>query len=154
MKKYQLIILFFLLFHTSLMQAQVLYNTGAMYVGGVATESGEPALYIQGDIKAGQSSKIDHQGKTVLTGNFINDVTDGNVFSSQGGIFEFKGKASQQIIGKANRSSHYIKFPNQVIINMAATDLTQSTVVIDTCMGISVKNLKFKNGRMVLASKA
>jgi hypothetical protein len=156
MKNYQLIILFFLLFHASSVHAQGLYNTGAMYVGGTATENGEPALYIAGDIKAGKNSRIDHPGKTVLTGNFINDVTDGNVFSSWDGIFEFKGKTSQQITGKADRNNYYIKFPNQVIINMNmdATDYAQSTVVIDTCMGISIKNLKFKNGRMVVDSKA
>jgi hypothetical protein len=156
MKKYQLIILFFLLFCASFVHAQkqALYNTGAMYVGGTATENGEPALYIAGDIKAGGKSQINHPGKTVLTGNFINDVTDGNVFSSWGGLFEFRGNASQQIKGTADRSSHYIKFPDQVIIKMATTDPAKSTVVIDASMGISVKNLIFRNGRMVIDSKA
>jgi hypothetical protein len=135
-------------------QAQVLYNTGEMYVGGTATETGNPALYIQGGIKAGGNSQIAHQGKTVLTGDFINDVTDGNVFSTQGGIFEFQGSGSQEIKGTADRSSHYIKFPEQVIINMTATDPAKSTVVIDTSMGIWIKNLKFPKGRMVVDSKA
>jgi hypothetical protein len=154
MKNYHLIILFFLLFHASFGHAQVLYNTGAMYVGGTATENGEPALYIAGDIKAGKNSQIDHPGKTVLTGNFINDVTDGNVFSSWGGLFEFRGNASQQIKGTADRSSHYIKFPDQVIIKMVTADPMKSTVVIDADMGISVKKLIFRNGRMVINSKA
>ncbi|MDR1402072.1 MAG: hypothetical protein LBJ60_00025 [Tannerellaceae bacterium] len=155
MKKYQLTVLFFtLLFHASLLQAQVMYNAGKMYVGGTASENGTSALYIQGDLKVGKDSQIAHKGKTVLTGDFINDVNTGNVFSSCDGIFEFKGNASQQIKGTADRSSHYIKFPDQVIINMLTDDYAKSTVVIDTCMGISIKNLKFKKGRMVVDSKA
>ncbi|MDR1202556.1 MAG: T9SS type A sorting domain-containing protein [Tannerellaceae bacterium] len=154
MKKHQLIVVFFFFFLASLVQAQVLYNTGGMYVGGAASENGQPALYIQGDVKAGGDSRIAHKGKTVLTGNFINDVTSGNVFSSWDGIFEFKGKVSQQIKGTADRSSHYIKFPDQVIINMLTDDYLQSTIVIDTCMGISIRNLKFRKGRMVVDSKA
>jgi hypothetical protein len=154
MKKYQLVILFSLLFHASFVQAQVLYNTGEMYVG-VATKSDEPTLYIQGSIKAGgENSQIKHEGKTVLTGNFINDVTAGNVFSSQNGVFEFKGNASQQITGTADKGKNYIKFPDQVIVNMAVTDFDKSTVVIDAGMGVSMANLKLTNGRMVVDSKA
>jgi hypothetical protein len=136
------------------MQAQVLYNTGEMYVGA-ATKTDEATLYIQGAIKVGgEKSNIKHEGKTVLTGDFINDVTVGHVFSSRNGIFEFRGNDSQQIRGAADKSKNYIEFPNQVIINMTTTDFTKSTVVIDGNMGISINNLAFTNGRMVVDSKA
>ncbi|MDR3141879.1 MAG: hypothetical protein LBU37_09180 [Tannerellaceae bacterium] len=120
-----------------------------------ATTDGGTTLYIQGDIKAeGQNAKIEHEGTTVLTGDFVNNVTAGHVFSSRNGIFEFRGNASQQIKGTADKSVNYIEFPNQVIINMATTDYLKSTVVIDAGMGVSIENLKFANGRMVVDSKA
>ncbi|MDR0749074.1 MAG: hypothetical protein LBF62_05840 [Tannerellaceae bacterium] len=154
--KYQLTaIVFFLLFHTSFVQAQALYNVGKMYVGEATGGSGA-TLYIQGGMKVGGGNvNIEHKGKTVLTGDFTSEITTGHVFSSRNGVFEFRGDASQKIKGNgANRDVCYIEFPNQVIVNMTTNDYQQSTVVIDTATSVSMDNLEFKKGRMVLDSKS
>ncbi len=157
MSKYKFILLTFIILFPSLINSQeaVFYNKGKMTVKGSTSESGTAALYIQGGMAAGFESEIYHEGKTVLTGNFINNVIKGNVFKTRNGIFEFRGKTAQTIKGSADKSSHYIQFPNTIIINMDnPVDELQSVVVIDTCMGVSVKDIIFKKGRLVVDSKA
>jgi hypothetical protein len=136
-------------------QAQALYDVGKMYVGA-PIGSGGATLYIQGGMKVGGSDvQIKHEGKTVLTGDFTSEITAGHVFSSRNGVFEFRGNASQTIKGnESNRDQCYIEFPNQVIVNMATTNYLESTVVIDGATSVSMDNLEFTNGRMVLDSEA
>jgi hypothetical protein len=136
------------------LNAQALYNKGALYVGGVATDA-TTSLYVKGNLRVvGSDGSIAHKGKTVLTGDLINDVTKDYVFKStqKEGIFEFGGSSPQRIRGSADKISHYIEFPEQLHINNKASDYRLATVTIVPAMGIAITNMKFEQGRMVLAS--
>jgi hypothetical protein len=130
--------------------AKGFYNKGIIYVGTSATGT---SLYIQGDLTITESGSISHAGKTVLTGDFVNNVTSGNVFTTRSGTFEFKGSNSQRIYGTADKAANFIKFPEMVIINNQAANAQNSTVRIDPDMGATMKNLTFTRGRLVLDSK-
>ncbi|MDH6347748.1 T9SS type A sorting domain-containing protein [Parabacteroides sp. PH5-46] len=133
-------------------QAQVvLRNSGEMYVGRVASDT---ALYIMGNFKAYDVSDIAHPGKTILTGDFINDVTGtSKVFNSgtRAGTFEFRGTAAQTVSfgSNASKQNNYILFPNNVVIKNTSS---AGTVTITPSAAAQVKNVTFPNGRLVLDS--
>ncbi|MDR0431599.1 MAG: T9SS type A sorting domain-containing protein [Tannerellaceae bacterium] len=127
----------------------VLRNSGAMYVGGDASSTG---LYIQGDFAAHGASDIEHPGKTVLTGDFINNTTGtSKVFTStstgRSGVFEFRAEKIQQIKASASKSDNYILFPYTVIINNKDSILMASTAAAN------MKNIVFTRGKLVLDSE-
>lgn len=155
MNKYCLIAL--ALFSVSTLKAQVFYNKGAMSVqGGSSTTA---SLYIKGDMVVGGSDcNIAQVGKTVLTGDFVNKVTNGNVFSStiRSGTIEFKGSTSaQHIRGTANKATNYIHFPDIVAINNSnpGNSNDSAVVVMDPLMGATVTELLLTRGRFVLDSR-
>lgn len=138
-------------FSVACLSAQALYNKGALYVGTGTTTS----LYVKGDLKLVGSATIAHKGKTVLTGDFINDVNTSNNHAfvkpessstRPEGTFTFKGSVAQKIYGS---SRDYIQFPDSVVIEKQT-----STVTIDPEIDVEVKDLKFTSGRLVLDSKA
>ncbi|MDH6304832.1 hypothetical protein M2459_001568 [Parabacteroides sp. PF5-5] len=135
-------------------QAQVvLRNSGEMYVGRVASDT---ALYIVGNFKAYDVSDIAHPGKTILTGDFINDVTGtSKVFNSgtRAGTFEFRGTAAQTVSfgSNASKQNNYILFPNNVVIKNTSS---AGTVTITPSAAAQVKNVTFPSGRLVLDSEA
>jgi hypothetical protein len=149
MKKYLILSGLFVCSGISL-NAQALYNKGKLYVGTSSTAS----LYIKGNMRMTGSGYIAHEGKTVLTGDFINNVTANNVFSTRNGTFEFKGDVPQKIRGGANKTTHYITFPDTVIINHQGGNYQHTTVTIEPDMGVTLKNLTFTRGRLVVDSRS
>jgi hypothetical protein len=150
MKKYLFILSGLFVCSGMTLNAQVLYNKGKLYVGVSSTA----ALYVKGSMRMTESGYIAHEGKTVLTGDFINDVTANNVFSTRNGTFEFKGDGPQLIAGAADKTTHYITFPNTVIVNNQDGDYQHTTVTIDPDMGVTLKNLTFTRGRLVVDSRS
>jgi len=130
-----------------------MYNKGKMYVGGSENKT---TLYINGSFTAADNSEINHPGKTILIGDFINNVTGSStVFLDtevgRSGYFEFKNTANAQFIrGNANKATNPIKFPNTVIINNSSP---AKSVTLDPLMSANVKNVTFSSGRLILDSK-
>ena len=158
MKKYYLFLLSLYISLASFSQGQggavTLFNKGVLSVGGSANDSVPAALYIGGDFQAEDRSAVYHQGKTVLTGDFINNVAYGNVFSGLNGLFEFRGTTAQTIRGTADKASNYIDFPDNVVINNRnVNDLNGVSVTLDPLMGASVKLLNLQRGRFIVDSK-
>ncbi|MDR1645331.1 MAG: T9SS type A sorting domain-containing protein [Tannerellaceae bacterium] len=151
MNKYLLILSGLLVFSGATLNAQAVYNKGKLYVGSSSTNAN---LYIKGHLRMTGSGYIAHEGKTVLTGDLINDVTANTVFSTRNGSFEFRGDNAQQIRGTANKATSYVTFPNTVIINNKNSNAANTTVTIDPSKGITVKNLTFTRGRLVVESTA
>lgn len=81
----------------------------------------------------------------MLTGNFINNITEGNTFKDNTGLIEFVGSELQTIKGTANKSVNYLNFPSLRINNPASVHLSPS-------MGMEVMNLDLQKGRLVLES--
>ncbi|MDR1344747.1 MAG: hypothetical protein LBJ39_05270 [Tannerellaceae bacterium] len=121
-------------------------NKGLLYV--------KDSLFIQGEFYAEEKSEISQAGRTVLTGDFYNNVTSGNVFTTatgaNKGIFEFRGKDSQQIKGSASKE-RYINFPDILSINMADAS---HTVTMQPNIAATAKKVDIVNGRLVLDSEA
>ncbi|MDR1879617.1 MAG: hypothetical protein LBQ78_01615, partial [Tannerellaceae bacterium] len=136
MKQYNLILLSgLLLFLSPMLHAQEKINLltkGQMHVGSGAT------LYISGNFQAESGTEIEHNGKTILEGDFINNATTGQIFNTRNGTFEFKGTQAQAIKGSVLQSHYYTQFPNTVIINNQATNADDVKVTIDPLVGISV----------------
>lgn len=135
----------------------VFVNSGAMYVNQNVPDT-KCVLYIQGSFAAIQQSAIQQNGRTILKGNFQNNVTSGNVFIGTGtGKFEFEGDKVQYIGGTADKEQNYINFPelvvnNRTVVNNESTDT--AAVVISSAMGVSTQNLSLYRGRLILDSKA
>ncbi len=144
-----------LLLSSSLFSQQtVLYNKGFLYVEGDIEDDSPASLFIKGDICVEDDSKIHQQGKTVLTGDFVNNVTSGNVFIPSDGKLEFKGISAQKITGNADKANNYIDFPDYVVINnQTSADPDKVSVTIDPLAGATMKNLELKRGRLIIDSK-
>ncbi|MDH6357367.1 T9SS type A sorting domain-containing protein [Parabacteroides sp. PF5-9] len=143
-----------LLVCTLSLQADGLYNAGNMYVGGLVNSA---VLYIKGDLTAGGNSQIMHPGKTILTGNLINNVTHTNSFvfndspNGRSGLFVFQGTTPQRIYGSANKSTNPVKFPHTVILNNLHN--INPSLTVDPDMSINLKDMTFIQGRLILDSK-
>lgn len=136
----------------------VFRNSGKIYVGENASNI-KCALYISGSLVASDKSLIQQNGHTILKGNFYNNVSSGNIFSTtvSTGKFEFRGDKVQYIRGTADKIQNFINFPDLVINNATAVnDETKDTVavIISPNMGISTKNVSLYRGRLILDSKA
>lgn len=129
------------------------YNQGTVYVGGDTQAATLPSLYVDGSVRMEGSSSVHQVGKSVLTGDLINNVSTGNVFGTVSGSLEFRGTGSQRIYGSADKATNYINLPDQVIINNQNTDSDSVVVVLDALMGASAKNITLTRGRLVLDSK-
>jgi hypothetical protein len=134
-----------LLFALSGLQAQpkiIFLNKGKLHV--------EDSLYIAGDFHAADNSNVYQEGKTVLTGDFINEVTSGHVFTTDPtankGAFEFRGTTAQQI--KSSIIRDYINFPDTLCINNTLTVTMQPRVAATT------KVVDIQSGRLILDSEA
>jgi hypothetical protein len=126
-------------------QKIVFLNQGLMSV--------RDSLFIQGDFYAVDNSEICQTGKTVLTGDFHNNVTAGNVFTANAslnkGRFEFRGSAAQQITGTASKE-RVINFPDVLCINTAGTS---TAVTMQPHIAATTKRLDMQNGRLILESQ-
>jgi hypothetical protein len=120
-------------------------NRGKLYV--------VDSLFIGGDFHVKDSTEIFQKGKIQLTGNFINAVTIGHVFTSRAdntGTFEFVGTSRQRIIG-ATAKERYINFPDILRIdNRAPSD---SIVLMEPELAATVKVVDIRRGRLTLDSK-
>ena len=119
-------------------------NTGKMYVTGVAATS----LYVPASIRMlGDKVDVIQNGRTELGGDFVNDVTSGNIFEDAStGWYYFRGDVAQWIKGSASKQTGYINFPNVETFNRASVSL-------DAMMGMNVNTLKLSEGKFVLKSK-
>jgi hypothetical protein len=122
-----------------------LFNSGKLYVSD--------SLYIKGDLHVKDSTEIFQKGTTQLTGNFINAVTAGHVFTATAakntGTFEFAGTTRQRITGTAAKG-RYIDFPAVLRINKASAD---SVVLMEPGMAARAQVIDILKGRLVLDSK-
>jgi hypothetical protein len=128
-------------------QPVTFFNKGALFV--------KDSLYIGGNFQAVKQSKVYQEGKTVLTGDFINDVESGNVFTIETGknkgSFEFRGTSKQEIKGSAAKDK-YINFPDTLRINNQGT--TDSIVSMHPNIAATAKVVDIQRGRLILESKA
>ncbi len=145
-KKIHLKLLISLLSVPFLCNAQGAYNNGQLYVGKVNNPG---TLYIGGNFSQnGNNVAIIQEGNTLLTGDFINNVTSGNVFTNTNqkkGTVIFAGPQIQYIKGNANKAAHYVDFPNLRVEN-------SNSVRIASTMGANVDTLDLTKGRLVLLS--
>lgn len=147
MKRFYLYLSGLLCFVWPGLQAQkiVICNRGELYVEG--------ALYLQGDFLAEENSEISQKGITKLSGDFINEVKTGHVFTTEAarntGVFEFCGTAAQQIKGSAPKE-RYINFPDVLRIN----NKTGGEVTMLASQAATTKVVDIRNGRLVLDSEA
>jgi hypothetical protein len=125
-------------------QKTIFLNQGELYV--------KDSLYISGDFRAEDRSNVFQNGTTVLTGDFINEVKTGNVFTTNAtkntGTFEFGGTTAQQIKGSASKE-RYINFPDTLRINN-----TKATVTMLPHQAATTKVVDIRSGRLILDSDA
>ncbi|GHV52000.1 hypothetical protein FACS1894181_14700 [Bacteroidia bacterium] len=131
---------------TGYAQNTALLNKGHLFV--------KDTLYISGSIQAEDSSKIVQKGHTIVTGDLVNNVTTGHVFTEakadNTGSFEFKGDAAQTIKGAASKSANYINFPTKLIINNQAA---LGTVTLKADKSATAQDIDVKGGRLVIDSE-
>lgn len=125
-----------------LVQAQpTLVNAGELTV-----QDGS-ILFIGGNTMQRDSAAIRLSGEIALTGDFMNDVTRGNVFATDSeydGWFRFIGNTMQTIAGTAAKDTNYIAFPNVRI------DKEDLYVAMVPSMGADMKKLDLKRGKLQL----
>ena len=123
-----------------------LTNVGQMYVA--SNGDANTSLYVPASVRMlGDKVDIIQNGRTALGGDFVNDVTDGNIFDNiSTGWYFFCGNAAQMINGSALKQTNYINFPNVETFN-------KYSVSLDALMGMNVKELKLSEGKFVLKSK-
>lgn len=114
---------------------------------GILTIDAGNSLYIDGNlINQTANANTVLKGEILLTGNFVNNVSAGNLFdSSSNGVFRFIGTSLQTISGSADKTANFIKFPTIEVRNPASIHL-------DYRMGITVNTLDLTKGKLVLKS--
>lgn len=126
-------------------QTVTFFNKGALFV--------KNSLYIGGNFQAEANSEVFQQGKTVVTGNFINNVTGGHVFTSNKdknkGSLEFRGDSTQHIKGQAAKDN-YINFPATLCINNRSAK--DSAVIIHSNIAATAQTVDIQRGRLILDS--
>lgn len=129
--------------------------TGKMYVGENSTPT-QAALYVGGHIFFSSTTDILQRGKTILLGDFVNNVSGGNIFHSlSDGIFEFKGEKAQHVLGNADKVENYINFPDLIINNRTSVireERDTSAVFVASNIGLSARNINLVRGRLILES--
>lgn len=137
-----------------------LHSEGAIHVAPAGK------MYVQGGIHVneGATATVSQEGLMVLTGDFIHDAST-NVFTTvydtaQKGTVEFRGTTDQEITttklaytpgmggstsGKMDRKTMFLKFPDFKINN-------GNKVIITPSMGVSINNLAFTSGNLLLKS--
>jgi len=121
-------------------------NTGKMYVASNGADN--TSLYVSASIRMlGLGVDVTQIGRTALGGDFVNDVTSGNIFDNiSTGWYLFCGDAAQKINGSALKQTNYINFPNVEVFN-------KHSVSLDALMGMNVTELKLSEGKFALKSK-
>ncbi len=122
-------------------------NKGKMTVAPHGTDN--TSLHIPYSLRMkGNAVNVLQNGKTLLQGDFFNDVTAGNVFDNQsaGWIWLRNSSRMQSIAGTADRAKYFIDFPNILVENPFSVELVSS-------MGMSVNDLDLSQGKFVLRSK-
>lgn len=148
MKHWNYLIYFLVLLPATLFsQNDALYIAGNLSVGK-DTLSKNATLFVRGNIIVNEDKVAVFQaGITTLTGDFVNDITNGNVFQEgDTGLVEFEGSATQRIRGSADKSLYYINFPNLRVNNPASVQIVPE-------MGIEVGTLFLNRGRLTLQSE-
>jgi hypothetical protein len=122
-----------------------LTNTGAMHVA--SNGATKTSLYVPASVcMLGANVDVLQNGRTALGGDFVNDITSGNIFdNTSSGWYYFCGSAAQWINGSALKQTQFINFPNVETEN-------QTSVSLDALMGMNVGNLKLSKGKFVLKS--
>lgn len=131
----------------------------AMHVKGkmnIATGGSQGTrMYIGGHFMASESPEIIQAADVILMGDFINNITNGNVFTKESnGSFLFQGFAPQHILGTADKEKNYINFP-KVIINNQTKNNEQNPVIavaISPDIGMKTKDIDIQRGRLILQS--
>jgi hypothetical protein len=122
-------------------------NTGQLYVAD--------SLIIDGDFQAEGNSEVFQVGRTILTGNFLNNVMAGHVFTTDAarnkGSFEFRGMDNQLIAGTAPKE-RYINFPDTIYINNQGTSELHNQVRIQSGQAATTAWVDIRQGRLVLDS--
>ncbi|GAB6012534.1 T9SS type A sorting domain-containing protein [Viscerimonas tarda] len=130
-------------------------NKGTMYVGTTASGS-QPALHIYGSLAVDSVSAISLPGQIGLTGNFISNVSAGNVFTDgNNGTVNFTGNSVQYIEGSSGKNVGYINFPNISVTNITPVLNEQkdtAAVIILPHMAVSAKSIYLNQGRLILES--
>ncbi len=120
-----------------------LTNVGKMHIA----DNSATSLYIPASVRMlGSEVDVVQNGRTALDGDFVNDISLGNVFNnSSTGWYYFRGNAAQWIKGSASKQTNYINFPNVETSN-------EASVSLDALMGMNVDTLKLSEGKFVLKS--
>ncbi|MDR2389025.1 MAG: hypothetical protein LBD89_04475 [Tannerellaceae bacterium] len=142
MKRFCLYLLWLIPLGGSAREKITFFNQGDLYV--------ENALYIRGDFRAMEASAVCQSGTTSLTGDFINDVKTGRVFTTEAtknrGVFEFCGTTPQRITGSAPKE-RYIHFPDTLRVR-------NDTVLMQPNRAATTKVADIRSGRLILESEA
>ncbi|MFR9165374.1 MAG: hypothetical protein ACLVKO_03740 [Dysgonomonas sp.] len=148
-----------------------IYNEGVLSLTDKMPDN--TLLYVGGDLYAGTdivsgsnpaevrntSEIITEKSRTVLTGNFYNNVKSGTVFdgskriAGDPSIFEFRGDEAQTITTKGNsyaaipsKKTNYIDFPNVRINN-------NKHVTLDASLAAKTQNIGLDKGWLILDSR-
>lgn len=128
-------------------QEKALFISGEVSVGNDSSYS-NVTLYVKGNIIVdGSDGVLTQNGLTTVTGDFINNVVNGNVFEKESyGTVLFQGSDIQHIRGSADKSLNYINFPDVKVSNA-------NSVAVTPNMGMEVRDLELEKGRLVLQSE-
>lgn len=132
-----------------------MYVAGKMYVAPIS--QWEPlVMHIEGSFIAAGNPEIKLEGGIVLTRNFINNISGGNVFTNESsGIFEFRGEHTQYITGNASKTDNYIYFPNLTIKNQTFVQNIEEDIVavlVASNIGVQTNDINIEQGRLILQS--
>jgi hypothetical protein len=123
--------------------APIFVNTGKLYVGSNSTDTTKTTLYVKGSILVRDSSDINQDGITEVTGHFVQNAkahafgTSATGYTTGTGIFVFSGETSEGLRYISSdttnlsfdRSDRYITFPHIEI-------RTNDEIVVPSRMGI------------------
>lgn len=132
-------LIFLFTYNASKLRSQV-FVEGTLSVGGT--------VHVDTTFIVSNNGTIHLDGDILFTNDFVNNVNQGNIFtSSSSGMVSFIGTKQQEIRGSAQRNTHYINFPNLKL------NKDNGSVRLAPSMSADVTNLlTLYKGKLILSS--
>ena len=100
--------------------------------GGDITISSGSTLYIDGDFTNQLDGSIDNSGSILITGDWTNNQTSGNLLLSTSGTVSFMGSAVQGIGGSAPTYFNNLNLNNDAILNGTSSISVSSSLTLSS----------------------
>ena len=130
----------------SFLPAQYLVNQGA----DIVITSGS-SLVIDGDFRNQLDGNMDNDGNVLISGDWTNNATSGNLLQGTSGTVTFNGSSIQSITGSEKTWFNNVNLQNDVVLGME-TSVSSDLTMNSNFVSIGTNNLVMEPGSSIIGA--